>query len=36
MAGRETVVRWQDPAEGLAKLPDMTGLDYLRAIAAAA
>lgn len=31
---RETVVRWQDPATGLAQMPTMSGLDFIKKIAA--
>lgn len=34
MTDRETVVRWQDPTPALAEMPTMTGLEYLRKIAA--
>lgn len=30
MTERETVVRWDDPAAGLAELPTLSGLDFLR------
>ncbi|WP_256837576.1 PaaI family thioesterase [Ornithinimicrobium faecis] len=30
MSTRETVVRWDDPSTGLAQLPHLSGLDYLR------
>ena len=30
MSQRETVVRWDDPAIGLAEMPTLSGLDYLR------
>ena len=30
MSQRETVVRWDDPAIGLAEMPKLSGLDYLR------
>lgn len=29
---RETVVRWEDPQVGLAQLPTMSGIDYLRSM----
>lgn len=31
---RETTVTWSDPSEGLALLPTLDGIDYLRKIAA--
>ncbi len=34
MTERETVVRWRDPEEGLALLPHLDGLDYLKKVAA--
>jgi uncharacterized protein (TIGR00369 family) len=30
MASRETVVRWDDPSVGLAQLPQLDGIEYLR------
>lgn len=34
MTERETVVRWNDPAEGLELLPHLDGIDYLKKMAA--
>lgn len=33
-AARETLVRWEDPQVGLAQLPVLDGIDYLRRMAA--
>lgn len=33
MTHRETTVRWRDPAPGLAALPELSGLDYMKKIA---
>lgn len=33
MTERETTVRWRDPAEGLAVMPQLAGIDYLRKMA---
>lgn len=30
MSDREMIVRWEDPAEALAQLPHLDGIDYLR------
>lgn len=32
MTSRERVIRWEDPAPGLAAMPTLSGLDYLTAI----
>jgi uncharacterized protein (TIGR00369 family) len=32
MTARETVVRWEDPAEALAQMPRLNGIDYLKRI----
>ncbi len=34
MTQRETLVRWQDPAEGLELLPHLDGIDFLKKVAA--
>jgi uncharacterized protein (TIGR00369 family) len=34
MTQRETVVRWRDPAEGLALLPHLDGIDFIKKMAA--
>lgn len=34
MGKRETVVQWSDPAEGLAVMPHLSGIDYLKKMAA--
>lgn len=34
MTEHTTIIRWQDPSTGLAVLPEMAGLDFMRKVAA--
>lgn len=36
MTQRETTVQWRDPAEGLAALPEVSGIEFMRRIASGA